>query len=98
MCNSKRNIVNEFLWAVFERSTNTFFVPIRTESVSFSYFLLYFSSAFRLHSVDHIIELCDNVHPNIDSNMQLNAQKQNIRDEAQRIQTESERLAIRSVV
>ncbi|CAF2468890.1 unnamed protein product [Rotaria sp. Silwood2] len=49
-----------------------------------------------LHSVDHIIELCDNVHPSIDSHIQLNGQKQNIRDEAQRIQNESETLALRS--
>ena len=49
----------------------------------------------RLHSVDHIIELCDNVHSNIHSNVQLNGQKQNIRDEAQRIQHESEILALR---
>lgn len=49
----------------------------------------------RLHSVDHIIELCDNVHSKIEANPQLNAQKQNIRDEAQRIQTESETLSLR---
>jgi hypothetical protein len=49
----------------------------------------------RLHSVDHIIELCDNVHSNIDSHIQLNGQKQNIRDEAQRIQNESETLSLR---
>ncbi len=50
---------------------------------------------FRLHSVDYIIELCNNVHSNIDSHIQLNGQKQNIRDEAQRIQTESETLSLR---
>jgi hypothetical protein len=49
----------------------------------------------RLHSVDYIIELCANVHSNIDSHTQLNGQKQNIRDEAQRIQTESETLSLR---
>jgi len=49
----------------------------------------------RLHSVDYIIELCDNVHSSIDSHAQLNGQKQNIRDEAQRIQNESEILALR---
>ncbi|CAF4345991.1 unnamed protein product, partial [Adineta steineri] len=49
-----------------------------------------------LHSVDHIIELCDNVHANIASHAQLNGQKQNIRDEAQRIQSESETLSLRS--
>ncbi|CAF0950261.1 unnamed protein product [Rotaria sordida] len=49
-----------------------------------------------LHSVDDIIELCDKVHSNIDSHIQLNGQKQNIRDEAQRIQNESETLALRS--
>ncbi|CAF1317212.1 unnamed protein product, partial [Rotaria sp. Silwood1] len=52
--------------------------------------------AVELHSVDHIIELCDNVHPSIESHAQLNGQKQNIRDEAQRIQNESEILALRS--
>ncbi len=45
--------------------------------------------------MDCIIELCDNVHSNIDSHAQLNGQKQNIRDEAQRIQNESETLALR---
>lgn len=60
-------------------------------------FILLIESSFssRLHSVDQIIELCDNVHSSIDSHPQLNAQKQNIRDEAQRIQTESETLALR---
>ncbi|CAF3348525.1 unnamed protein product [Rotaria socialis] len=52
--------------------------------------------SIELHSVDHIIELCDNVHSKIDAFPQLNAQKQNIRDEAQRIQNESETLALRS--
>lgn len=45
--------------------------------------------------MDQIIELCDNVHSNIDAHTQLNGQKQNIRDEAKRIQTESETLALR---
>lgn len=45
--------------------------------------------------MDQIIELCDNVHSSIDTHAQLNGQKQNIRDEAQRIQTESETLALR---
>ncbi|CAF0798489.1 unnamed protein product [Adineta steineri] len=53
-------------------------------------------ATIELHSVDHIIELCDNVHANIASHAQLNGQKQNIRDEAQRIQNESETLSLRS--
>jgi len=94
LCNSKKKKFNELLWVVFERQTNTFFVPVHTKylvsiSIDYVYFLL------RLHSVDYIIELCDNVHSNIDSHPQLNGQKQNIRDEAQRIQTESETLSLR---
>ncbi|UJR33862.1 hypothetical protein I4U23_021283 [Adineta vaga] len=53
-------------------------------------------ASIELHSVDHVIELCDNVHSNIDSHPQLNGQKQNIRDEAQRIQIELETLSLRS--
>ncbi|CAF1201827.1 unnamed protein product [Adineta ricciae] len=53
-------------------------------------------ASIELHSVDHIIELCNNVHSSIDTHPQLNGQKQNIRDEAQRIQKESETLSLRS--
>jgi hypothetical protein len=61
----------------------------------FIFLFILISFFLRLHSVDHIIELCDNIHSSIDSHAQLNAQKQNIRDEAQRIQNESETLALR---
>ena len=30
LCNSKKYITNEYLWVVFERQTNTFFVPVHT--------------------------------------------------------------------
>ena len=91
LCNSKKYITNEYLWVVFERQTNTFFVPVHTFIYSTSFSL----SLSRLHSVDQILELCDNVHSSIDAHAQLNGQKQNIRDEAQRIQMESETLALR---
>lgn len=52
--------------------------------------------SIELHSVDQIIELCNNIHSNINSHAQLNGEKQNIRDEALRIQHDLEILTLRS--
>ncbi|CAF0894772.1 unnamed protein product [Didymodactylos carnosus] len=53
-------------------------------------------SGVNLHSVDQIIELCNKINPAIEHDSNLNGQRQNILDEAKRIQNESELLTLRS--